>query len=52
MAEAIVCPEEIRGKIPGDFGRDKGIAWYAEIGFGLVHTDSVNSRIIRWTSAA
>lgn len=27
VAEAIVCPEEIRGKIPGDYGRSKGIAW-------------------------
>ena len=25
--EAIVCSEEIRGKIPMDFGRDKGVAW-------------------------
>lgn len=25
--EAIVIPEEIRGKLPGDFGRSNGIAW-------------------------
>lgn len=25
--EAIVVPEEIRGKLPGDFGRSNGIAW-------------------------
>jgi N4-gp56 family major capsid protein len=49
VAEAIVCPEEIRGKIPTDFGRSKGVAWYAIGGFGLVHTDATNSRIIEWT---
>ena len=52
VAEAIVCPEEMRGKIPGDFGRDKGVAWYYEGGFGLVHGDTTNARIIRWESAA
>lgn len=52
VAEAVVLPEEIRGKIPGDFGRDKGLAWYAMGGFGLVHTDALNSRIVVWDSAA
>lgn len=28
VAEAIVVPEEMRGKIPSDFGRSKGIMWY------------------------
>jgi N4-gp56 family major capsid protein len=51
VAEAIVCPEEIRGKIPGDYGRDKGVAWYYEGGFGLVHGDATNARIVRWESA-
>jgi hypothetical protein len=27
VAEAIVIPEEIRGKIPTDYGRSKGVAW-------------------------
>lgn len=52
VAEAIVVPEEIRGKIPTDYGRDRGIAWYYLGGFGLVHTDAATSRIVRWTSAA
>jgi N4-gp56 family major capsid protein len=52
VAEAIACPEEIRGKIPNDFGRDKGVAWYYLGGFGLVHGDVTNARILRWTSAA
>jgi N4-gp56 family major capsid protein len=28
VAEAIAIPEEIRGRIPSDYGRSKGIAWY------------------------
>ena len=28
VAEALVVPEEVRGKIPTDYGRAKGIAWY------------------------
>ena len=28
VREKIVTPEEIRIKIPSDFGRDRGIAWY------------------------
>jgi len=49
VAEAIVVPEEIRGKIPTDYGRSKGIAWYSLGGFGLVHTDATNARIVKWT---
>lgn len=52
VIEAIVCPPEIRGKLPGDYGRDKGVAWYAEEGFALVHTAAANARIVRWASAA
>lgn len=28
VTEAVVLPEEIRAKIPGDFGRSRAIAWY------------------------
>jgi hypothetical protein len=28
VTEAIVIPEEIRAKLPGDYGRSRGIAWY------------------------
>jgi N4-gp56 family major capsid protein len=52
VAEAIAVPEEIRGKIPGDFGRDRGIAWYYLGGFGLVHTQAAQSRVVMWDSAA
>jgi hypothetical protein len=51
VIEAIVCPPEIRGKIPTDFGRDKGVAWYALEGFALVHTTAAQGRIVRWDQA-
>ena len=55
VAEAVAVPEEIRGKIPGDFGRDRGIAWYYLGGFGIVHplaAGAAQSRIVMWDSAA
>jgi N4-gp56 family major capsid protein len=52
VTEAIVVPEEIRAKIPGDFGRSKGIAWYYLGGFGLVHDDATDGRVFMWDSAA
>jgi N4-gp56 family major capsid protein len=52
VTEAICCPEEIRAKIPGDYGRSKGIAWYYLGGFGIVHDDATNARIVMWDSAA
>ena len=50
--EAIVIPEEIRGKLPGDYGRSNGVAWYYLGGFGIYHTSAANSRIVKWSSAA
>jgi N4-gp56 family major capsid protein len=52
VAEAIVVPEEMRGKIPSDYGRSKGVAWYYLGGFGLVHTLASNARIVKWDSQA
>ena len=55
VAEAVAIPEELRGKIPGDYGRNKGIAWYYLGGFGIVHnsTSAVgNVRIVKWDSGA
>ncbi|ROH88001.1 hypothetical protein ED236_00465 [Pseudomethylobacillus aquaticus] len=51
VVEGIAIPEEVRGKIPTDYGRSKGIAWYYLGGFGLVHADPVEARIIKWASA-
>lgn len=52
VCEAIVEPEQIRGKIPTDFGRSRGIAWYYLGGFGIVHnaTGGAQNRIIKWAS--
>lgn len=56
VAEAIAVPEEMRGKIPGDFGRSKGVAWYYLGGFGIVHAgtggDHTQGRIFKWDSLA
>jgi len=52
VAEAIAVPEEMRGKIPTDYGRSKGIAWYYLGGFGIVHTLATNVRIVKWDSLA
>lgn len=52
VAEALVVPEEIRGAIPSDFGRSKGIAWYYLGGFALTQTQAAQSRIVKWDSAS
>ena len=31
--EGIAVPEEIRAKVPTDYGRSKGLAWYAILGY-------------------
>lgn len=51
VAEGIVIPEEMRGKIPSDYGRSKGIAWYGLEGFGITHDVAAQSRIVKWDSA-
>lgn len=52
VAEGIVTPEEMRGAIPSDYGRSMGIAWYYLGGFGLVHTQAAQARVLKWDSAA
>lgn len=52
VMEAIALPEEIRAKIPDDYGRSRGIAWYYLGGFGIVQPDAANARILKWDSAA
>ena len=55
VAEAICVPLEMRGKIPGDYGRSKGVAWYYLGGFGLAHgagsTNVANARVVKWDSS-
>ena len=52
VVEGIAVPEEIRAKIPTDYGRSKGVAYYSINGFGLVHnqTDATQSRVVIWDS--
>lgn len=56
VAEAVAVPLEVRGKIPQDYGRDRGVAWYYLGGFAIVHNASMstvaNSRVLKWTSKA
>jgi N4-gp56 family major capsid protein len=51
VAEGIAIPEEMRGMIPQDYGRSRGIAWYYLGGFGIVHTEAAGARIVKWDSA-
>lgn len=52
VMEALALPEEIRAKIPDDYGRSRGVAWYYLGGFGIVQPDAANARIVKWDSAA
>jgi N4-gp56 family major capsid protein len=52
VAEGVTVEEEMRGKIPTDYGRSKGVAWYYLGGFGLVQTLASNARIVKWDSVA
>ena len=52
VAEGIIIPEEMRGKIPSDYGRSRGIAWYALLGYGLTQTQVVQTRVLKWDSGA
>lgn len=59
VCEAMHTPEEIRAKIPDDYGRSKGIAWYALLGYGLTHGSGANNspagqaqaRVVKFDSA-
>jgi hypothetical protein len=58
VTEAVSVPEELRAKIGEDYGRSKGIAWYALLAFGITHADATSAetkkqaRIIKWASAS
>ena len=53
VREIVAMAEEVRAKIPEDYGRDKGIAWLALLGWGRVWDQSTDSEehIVRITSA-
>jgi N4-gp56 family major capsid protein len=52
VMEAVAIPEEIRNKLPTDYGRSQGMAWYALLGWDLIWQTEANTRIIKWDSAA
>ena len=52
VMEGVVIPEEIRAKIPTDYGRSKGVAYYALMGWGKVSQSAAEERIVKWDSAA
>jgi N4-gp56 family major capsid protein len=52
VMEGVVIPEEMRAKIPTDYGRSKGVAYYYLGGFGITHTNATQARIVMWDSAA
>lgn len=51
VCEAVHTEEEIRAKSADDYGRSKGIAWYALLGFGITHTNVAQARILKFDSA-
>ena len=53
VIEAVAIAEEIRAKIPEDYGRSKGIAWYGLMGFKRVwdYTTDAEEHIVYVTSA-
>ncbi|MCB2130835.1 MAG: hypothetical protein KDE03_17655 [Rhodobacteraceae bacterium] len=56
VTEAIAVSEELRGKIPDDYGRGRGVAWYYIGAFAITHANTTNeeskrqARIIKWDS--
>lgn len=50
ICEAIHTPVEMRAKIPDDYGRSKGVAWYWLGGYGITHTNVTQARIVKWDS--
>lgn len=51
VAEGVCVPEEVRGKIPSDYGRSKGVAWYYLGAFAMVHEQAAEARIVMVDSA-
>lgn len=53
VVEVVAVPEELREKIPTDFGRSQGLAWYALLGFKKIWSFAVDAEehIIHITSA-
>lgn len=52
VIEAPSVPEEIRAKLPQDYGRDNGVAYYYLGEAGICHDAADDARIVLWDSAA
>jgi N4-gp56 family major capsid protein len=52
VAEGLAIPLEMRAKIPTDYGRSKGVAWYWLGGYGIVHSVVAEQRIVKWDTGA
>ena len=56
VTEVVETLEEIRAGMGGDYGRSHGMAWYAVLGFAIVHgglpMDPKQARIFKWDSSA
>jgi N4-gp56 family major capsid protein len=50
VSEGVAVPEEIRGKIPGDYGRNMGVAWYYLGGFAKNRLTAADERVVKWDS--
>lgn len=52
IVEGIALAPEIRAKIPEDYGRSKGVAWYAILGYSLTYDTATagEARIVHVTS--
>lgn len=52
VAMAVAVDPELRAKIPQDYGRSRGVAWYGILEFGVVWTTSNagEARIVHFTS--
>lgn len=53
VTEVFAEPLQLRGKIPDDYGRSQGVAWYYVGAFGITHGNVANAvnkqaRIIKW----
>lgn len=52
VAEGLALPAEVRAKIPDDYGRSKGLAWYGLLGFIIVWDTATarQAKILHFTS--
>lgn len=52
VIEGIATPEEVRAKIPVNYGLDEGLMWYYLGGAALEFPQATNARVLKWDSVA